>query len=167
MIQFFKRYATPFITGFFLVSLVTGIALFFHTGPQAFRGMHEWLSMVLVLPFALHIWKNWRPMVSYFRHAPMVVALALTAVASVPFFLPASEGNAASGPPAFRFAATALHNPADKVAPLLGTDTAALTAQMTEAGYRFATPDQPLDEVAKASGKDGNALMALLTEPRG
>ena len=58
------RYATPFTTGLFLVSLVSGVALFFHVGPAAFHGMHEWLSMVLILPFVLHMWRNWRPMLS-------------------------------------------------------------------------------------------------------
>lgn len=57
------RYATPFISGLFLVSLISGIALFFHLGNATFRGMHEWLSMVLILPFVLHLWKNWRPLV--------------------------------------------------------------------------------------------------------
>ncbi len=45
----FSRYATPFITGLFLVSLISGIALFFHVGPGGFHGMHEWLSMLLIL----------------------------------------------------------------------------------------------------------------------
>ncbi|MCB1455931.1 MAG: DUF4405 domain-containing protein, partial [Nitratireductor sp.] len=56
-----SRYATPFISGLFLVSLISGIALFFHVGPSGFHGMHEWLSMVLIAPFVLHLWKNWKP----------------------------------------------------------------------------------------------------------
>jgi hypothetical protein len=55
-----SRYATPLITGLFIVSLVSGVALFFHLGSAWFHSMHEWLSMVLILPFVLHIWKNWR-----------------------------------------------------------------------------------------------------------
>ncbi|HSO47757.1 MAG TPA: DUF4405 domain-containing protein [Rhizobiaceae bacterium] len=54
------RYATPLTSGLFAVSLISGVALFFHLGQAAFHGMHEWLSMVLILPFALHLWKNWR-----------------------------------------------------------------------------------------------------------
>lgn len=167
MIQLCNRYATPLLTGFFTVTLVTGTALFFHIGPQAFRGLHEWLSLALLLPFALHLWKNWRPMRAYFRHAPMAIALALTAAAALPFLLPTGEGATAGGPPAFRFAATALHNPVAEVAPLLGLDAQALTARLATEGYRFDRPDQPLDEVAVASGKDGNALMALLLAEAG
>ena len=48
-----NRYATPLITGLFLVSMISGIALFFHWGSAWFHGMHEWLSMVLIVPFVL------------------------------------------------------------------------------------------------------------------
>ena len=65
------RYATPLITGLFLVSLVSGIALFFHVGSAYFHSMHEWLSMVLIAPFILHIWKNWRAFLNYFKRSAM------------------------------------------------------------------------------------------------
>jgi hypothetical protein len=45
-----QRYATPLITGLFIVSLVSGVALFFHVGQAYFHGMHEWLSMILASP---------------------------------------------------------------------------------------------------------------------
>ena len=48
MSSLLSRYATPLTTGLFLVSLVSGIALFFHLGAAAFHGMHEWLSMALM-----------------------------------------------------------------------------------------------------------------------
>ena len=46
--------ATPFTTGLFLVSLISGIALFFHWESRVFHGMHEWLSMVLIAPFIIN-----------------------------------------------------------------------------------------------------------------
>lgn len=92
MTNVFNRYATPLITGLFLVSLISGIALFLHIGPAGFHGMHEWLSMVLILPFALHVWKNGRPMLANFRRAPMVVALVLSTVAALAFLVPPSGG---------------------------------------------------------------------------
>ena len=91
MPSLFNRYATPFITGLFLVSLVSGIALFFHIGPRGFHGMHEWLSMVLILPLGLHVWKNWRAFTVYFRHAPMAVALVVSTVAAAVFLMPSSQ----------------------------------------------------------------------------
>ncbi|MBP9181873.1 MAG: DUF4405 domain-containing protein [Fuscovulum sp.] len=166
MSRVLNAYATPFVTWFFVISLVTGVALFFHVGPTAFRGIHEWLSLVLILPFALHLWKNWRPMMCYLKHAPMAVALAVSLAMSVPFFL-ASGGDRAGGPPAMRFAASALAHPAEDLAPLFGTDAQALRDRLTAAGYAFATPDQPLADVAAAAGKTTNELLAVLMAPGG
>ncbi|MFZ2101600.1 MAG: DUF4405 domain-containing protein, partial [Oricola sp.] len=79
------RYATPLITGLFIVSLVSGVALFFHYGSAYFHSMHEWLSMVLIVPFVLHIWKNWRAFLNYFRRPPMAVASVVSLAAAVAF----------------------------------------------------------------------------------
>ena len=76
------KYATPFIAGLFLVSLVSGVALFFHVGNATFHGMHEWLSMVLILPFVLHLWKNWKPLFAYLSGAPMAIVESPTATLS-------------------------------------------------------------------------------------
>lgn len=53
-----NRYATPLTTGLFAVSAISGVALFFHLGSAYFHGMHEWLSMALLIPFGVHVWKN-------------------------------------------------------------------------------------------------------------
>ncbi len=99
MASLLLRYATPLITGLFLVSLISGVALFFHWGPGAFHGIHEWLSMVLILPFVLHLWKNWRPMTAYFKRAPMAIALGLSLLASLAFFIPLESATARQARP--------------------------------------------------------------------
>lgn len=166
MKTFFSRYATPLITGLFLVSLISGVALFFHWGSAYFHGMHEWLSMVLILPFALHIWKNWRPMTSYLRHAPMAIALALSVVAAVAFVVPAmsgGEGGGAGGrPPQFAVAQMVLSGRVADVAPVFGLTGDALAAKLTAAGLSVVAQDQTLAEVAEASGQDTNAVLAVL-----
>jgi hypothetical protein len=162
MTSLFNRYATPFITGFFLISLITGVALFVHVGPNAFREIHEILSLVLILPFAFHIWKNWRPMTSYFKHAPMAVALGLSLLACVPFFLESNTGETRSGPPAFAFATQAMAHSADEVAPLFDMTADEVRTKLTADGYVFATPDQALSDVAAAKGADANAVIAAL-----
>ncbi|MEZ5684819.1 MAG: hypothetical protein R3D78_02530 [Paracoccaceae bacterium] len=48
----------------------------------------EWLSMVLIVPFVLHIWKNWRPITIYLKRAPLWIALAVSTVAAAAFVLP-------------------------------------------------------------------------------
>ena len=159
-----SRYATPLTTGLFLVSLISGIALFFHYGTAAFRGMHEWLSMVLILPFVLHVWKNWRPFLTYFKRLPMALSLAICLVAGIAFAWPAITGTAsgAGGNPAFAMINVVAGGTPAQVAPLLGKTDADLVSALKQAGFTVTNPAAPLSEIAKASGKETMALMATL-----
>ncbi|MFQ6777248.1 DUF4405 domain-containing protein [Cereibacter sphaeroides] len=155
------RYATPFITGLFIVSLVSGLALFLHVGPSGFHAMHEWLSLLLIVPFVLHLWKNWRSLTNYFRRAPMAIALVLSLAMSAPFLLlsgPSKRG----GPPPFAFSHRILANPAAEVAPLLGVTPEELTARLGAAGIAVADADQPLSDAIQASGQPEMAAIAAL-----
>jgi hypothetical protein len=157
----FSRYATPFITGLFLVSLISGLALFFHVGPAGFHGMHEWLSLVLILPFVLHIWKNWRPMTNYFRGKPMAIGLALSLLAGAAFLLPLG-GDEAGGPPQFRLFSQVMKATPEALAPALGQTPESVAAALTAAGF-VPVPGQSLSEIATAAGKsDADVAAALI-----
>lgn len=161
-----NRYATPFITGLFLVSTVSGLALFFHIGPSGFHGMHEWLSLLLILPFVLHVWKNWRPLLGYMKHAPMGIALAVSLALGALFLIPAGRGPA-GGPPPFAFSHRLLGNTAGDLAPLLGTTSQELTARLATAGIPLADPATPLAEAIAASGRSEMQAIEVLLGPAG
>lgn len=154
------RYATPFITGLFIVSLVSGLALFFHIGPSGFRGMHEWLSLVLIVPFVLHIWKNWRPMLCYFKGVPFAVASVVSLVAAGVFLLPAGEGER-KGPPQFALVQMVLNSTVAEVAPLMDLTPEALTEKLTAAGINV-DPSLSLSAMAEAAGKTTMNLAQVL-----
>lgn len=160
-----SRYATPFTTGLFLVSLISGIALFFHYGTAAFRGMHEWLSMVLILPFLLHVWKNWRPFLAYFKRLPMALSLAACLIAGLVFAWPAITGSAsgAGGNPAVAMVNVVAAGTPTQVAPLLGKTDADLVSALREAGFTAAETSKPLSQIATGSGKNTMELMATLS----
>ena len=160
-----KRYATPLITTFFVVSLVSGLALFFHVGGQAWHGIHEWLSVVLILPVALHLWKNWRPMVSYLKRTPMMVAFVAAVALSLPFFMVDTE-DARGGPPQFAFADRVFASNAAGVASVLGVPEEVIVARLDGAGFDMSSPDLPLREIAALSGKNAFELSAVLTLPQ-
>ena len=160
----FSRYATPLTTGLFLASLVSGVALFFHWQQAAFHGMHEWLSMVLVLPFALHVWKNWRAFITYFRRPPMAVALGLSLAAAIAFAWPAltSAGPARSGPPQFAVLEAVGAARLEQMATLFGHDAQSLIAGLRDRGYTVASASKTFDEIAAASGKSNRDIMGAL-----
>ena len=155
-----NRYATPFITGLFLVSLVSGLALFLHVGPAGFHGMHEWLSLLLIVPFALHLWKNWRPMKTYLRHAPMAVATAVSVALAAVFLLPG--GQAGAGNPAFALLGRVTQSSPAELAPLLDSTPEALLAALNGAGITVTDADQPMGPVATAAGKTTMDIAAAL-----
>ncbi|WP_339109145.1 DUF4405 domain-containing protein [Thioclava sp. GXIMD4216] len=164
MRSFFFRYATPLITGLFLVSLVSGVALFFHWQMGWFHSMHEWLSMVLIVPFVLHLWRNWRPLMNYMKKAPMALALAASLVAALAFAIPATSGTGtAKGgrPPQFALAQKLLEAPLSEVAPVLDTTPEDILARLTSAGYQ-GTADQSATQIAEASGTSADTVARLL-----
>lgn len=165
MLSLFNRYATPFITGLFLISLVTGVALYFHIGPSGFRGMHEILSLVLILPFALHLWRNWRPFVCYFKHAPMTIALVLSLAMAVPFLLPSGASEGGERAAMFGLIQKVMNATPAQVAPVLHTTEAELTKALTDAGLTV-IPDQTLADMAKAAGKSEADLASVLVALR-
>lgn len=162
MDSFLQRYATPLTTGLFVISTVSGIALFFHWQPGAFRGMHEWLSLVLLLPFGLHVWKNWRPLVGYLRRGTLILPLVACAVIAVPFAVSGLAGGSAGGNPAMRTLHLMATTPLEDLAPVLKSTPEALRARLAEKGYTVAPDAQTLGAIASASGTDALDLVVVL-----
>ncbi|WP_210527198.1 DUF4405 domain-containing protein [Rubellimicrobium arenae] len=161
MPRLLQRYATPLITGLFLVSLISGVGLFLGLGQSIFHEMHEILSMVLILPFALHVWKNWRPLANYFGRTPMTVGLVASALAALAFAMQSGEAGA-GGPPQFALASAVLDHSPSEVAPLLGSTSETLVEQLTAAGFTVQGPDETLTDIAQASGRDQFELVQAI-----
>lgn len=161
-----NRYATPVTTGLFAVSGISGIALFFHLTPAAFHGMHEWLSMVLLIPFALHIWKNWAALVGYVRRRTLMIPLALCLVAALPFAIPAMIGEGSGGNPAFKTIALLTETPLKNLSPILKTTPEKLITGLAQQGYDVRSSDITLAAVAASAGEDPNALLFALIAQR-
>lgn len=157
------RFATPLTTGLFLVSTVSGVALFFHWASGAFHSMHEWLSMVLLVPVGLHIWKNWRGILGYVRSRALFAPLAVSILVALPF---AYNGLAAGGPggnPAFRVVALMTQARVADLAPALKSTPYALLAELRRQGFRADSADQTLAAVAQASGRAPSDPLFALT----
>ena len=164
MRSFLMRYATPLTAGLFLVSAISGVALFLGWQQGLFHEMHEILSLALLVPVAVHIWRNWRPLLNYFRHAAMPVALAASLVAAG-FFAVGSSGPSGGGNPAFALVAAAQNAPLSSLAPVLGLDEAALFQRLEKAGYGAAAPTDTLAGIAEQNHVEAFAVLATLTGP--
>ncbi|SOC85035.1 hypothetical protein SAMN05421890_3526 [Ensifer adhaerens] len=157
------RYATPALTSLFVVSLISGVIIFFHLGPAWLHGVHEWLSMVLILPFVLHMWRNWRPFVNYFKRTAMPVSLAAGVAAVAAFGLvPAGAEGERSGPPQFALAATMVAATPAAVAPVLGVSPEVLVDSLKAAGFDAADAATSMKSMAEANGKSSTDVYKVL-----
>jgi hypothetical protein len=162
---FLNRYATPLTTGLFLISTISGVALFFRWQPRAFHAMHEWLSLLLLAPIIFHLWKNWRPLTSYAKRGWLLIPLVLSIAAAVPF---AWSGltSTGGGNPAFRIIPVIAKARLTDLAPILRTTPEALLASLREKGYAVASTDQTLDAVATAAGVPPSEILLKLIPAR-
>lgn len=157
------RYATPFTVGLFLVSTISGVALFFHLGSKYFHEMHEWLSMLLLLPVVFHIQKNWTSMTGYFRRKTIWMPTLLSLTGGLIFVVMAwnSPGRPPS-PSAKLLGAQSIAS----LAPIMGTNATELQSRLTAKGY-VVVPADTLDAVAKRAGKPIDRVLGELTSPIG
>lgn len=166
MDSFTNRFATPLTTGLFAVSTISGLALFFHWLPAVFHGMHEWLSLVLLVPFALHVARNWRPLVGYARRGTLILPLLASVVLAVPFAVAGLSDSSGGGNPAIRTMRLMTGTPLADLAPVLKTTPEALRATLTARGFTIAPTDDTLDAIAATSGHSAQELfLAVLPGP--
>lgn len=154
-----NRYATPFTIGLFVVSTISGVALFFHLGPKYFHGMHEWLSMLLLLPVVFHIQKNWPGMKGYFKRKTIWMPTLLSLAGALVFV--ALAWNSPGRPPSPSAKLLGAQSIAS-LAPMMGSTPAGLEAKLLEKGYSAKGTDT-LEAVAKKAGKPIDVVIGELT----
>lgn len=164
MKKFADRFATPAMTGLFLVSGVSGIALFFHWMPSLFHGMHAWLSMILFIPFVFHMWKNWNALVGYFHRKTLALPIAVSFLAAAAFAFSALNA-APGGNPAFRALPLLSHARLIDLAPILHTTADDLAETLRQRGMTVTSNEETLDAVAARADTSANQLLLALLPP--
>jgi hypothetical protein len=162
--SFTSRFATPLTTGLFVVSAVSGVALFFRWASPAFHSMHEWLSLVLLVPFVLHVSKNWKSLVGYGRRGTLLVPLLAAFVVALPFAWSGLTGPVRG--PAQRLVPVMTQARLSDLAPVLRTTPDALLAALRQRGFDARSADETLATVAATSGRPATeALFAVTPAP--
>ena len=160
------RLATPLTTGLFAVSVVSGVALFFHWLPGAFHSMHVWLSMVLLLPFALHVWRNWNQLLGYAKRGTLVLPLVASLAVAAPFAVYGLSGAGGRGNPGFRTMALMTQTRLTELAPVQSSTPDALLAPLRQQGFLANSTEETLETVGAASGKPPSQVLLAVMPPR-
>lgn len=156
------RYGTPFTVGLFLVSTVSGVALFFHLGTNLFREMHEILSLVLLAPVILHMWRNWNGFKNYFRRSAMPISLGLCLIAAGAYVYD-GWSKPSGGNPAIALMGAAQKAPLSQLAPVLGLEADAAVKRLQDAGFGTVDSSDTVAGLAAKAKTSPMAIMARLT----
>ena len=158
------RYGTPFTLGLFLISTISGLFLYFHLWTNLFREMHEILSLILLIPVVVHIWRNWPVFANYFRRRAMPMSLAVCLILAAPFVY---EGlsKPSGGNPAFALMMAAQKVSLTKLAPVLGLDEASALKRLRDAGFTDVAGSDTIAAIAVRAKTSPMAILAQLTAP--
>jgi len=160
-VKFINRFGTPFTTGLFVVSVISGVALFFHWELGLFHAMHEWLSITLLVPFALHVWKNWNAILAYARRGTLFIPLIISFIAAVPFAV-SGFGTGGGRNPVSKLVPLIARAPLSDLAPILKTTPDVLLTKLQKRGYEVQSSNQTPDSIAKKSGKQASEILSAL-----
>jgi hypothetical protein len=160
-----NRLSTPLTVGFFAVSAISGVALFFHWAQGTFHEMHEWLSMVLLLPFILHLWRNWRALVAYAARGALYLPVGVTLLVALLFATSAMSGGGRGGPPSRTVVELMTKSSLADLAPVLKTTPEHLLTALRQRGYVVNSTDETLAAVASSTGIPAPELLFSLLSP--
>jgi cytochrome b561 len=93
-----RDWVTPIAIGAFLISAVTGVAIFFHIDTGLAKFAHEWLSWLLLIAVVLHVLVNLFGFKRYFTNWRSLTIMAVSVLVVVASFA-ISGGRGAGGPP--------------------------------------------------------------------
>jgi hypothetical protein len=126
--------------------------------------MHEILSMLLIVPFVFHVWRNWATLLSYFSRKPMWIATAVSLVLAAPFV---AEGyfKSDSGDPRMAVFSAVNNASLSAVAGLAKIDEAAAVERLKAAGYAGAAVGDSVAELAARAGTDAFDVVGAVLAP--
>lgn len=158
MSSFLARYSTPLTAGLFAVSAISGLFLFLNTGQSLFHEMHEWLSVVLLVPFIVHVWRNWPALIGYARRRTLVWPLLISVFAALAFAAQGMNAAPRGGSP-FRAVQALTRAPLTQLAPIVGTTPEALLSKLRGMGVAVDSPASTFDQVAIAAHRSPAELL--------
>ena len=157
-----REWATPLTMGSFVISAVTGVAIFFHIRIGMVGPAHEWLSWFLVLGGIFHVVTNWKPVISYSSKPISASIIAVFLILSVLAFIPIGEKKAR---PLHLAGNALLDTSLQTVALVAKEDSRKLMEKLRGKGVLVENTEQTIQEIAVQSDKTGRVLLGLIFAP--
>jgi hypothetical protein len=157
-----RKWATPLVIAAFIISAVTGILMFFHTGPGLVKPVHEWLSWALVTAAVLHSAVNWKQFLGYFRRMPGMGIVSAGAI--VMLFTLLYPGGARSGNPAMKITKALGSASLETVAGVAKLSPEAAIEKLQKHGISVSGTDMSISRIAVQNGKKDITVLGTLFE---
>ena len=158
-----RDWATPITIGAFLLMAVTGVLMFFHLDTGLNKEAHECLVWAMVTGVALHSMANWGALSRHLGRPSAQAIVGLFALVLAGSFFIQPDPN--EGSPVKLVMGTMLAAPLSQVAGLSSQSPQALVDKLTQAGFKVASPEQSLSDIAgKARDQQMKALRLALSK---
>lgn len=161
-----RSWATPVTIGSFVISMVTGIVLFFHLDLGLAKPAHEWLSWFMLLGVIMHLIINWKAFKNYFSKRIPVAVIAAFVILTVLSLLPLTGGSEGGGGNRRAAMSAIMHTveeaPLSTLAALAKTTPEALVERLQQQGLTIDNAEQTLDDVAAENGKEASQLIPVI-----
>ena len=159
-----KNYVTAISAALFLIVAGSGLAMFFGTGEDLVKEMHEWLAVIFVVAIGLHVVRNWGGMMTYFRRGTIIAPVAVAAVAAAAFIVPAAlSGRDNPMPVLFRSLEQANLEDLGRVLELPAEGIADILEQK---GFTVRSADLSVSQIAADSGRPPKAALMTIVQAK-
>jgi hypothetical protein len=169
MRQFVNKWGSTLIFASFVITSVTGVLLYFRVRASPIEELHIWIGFLMIAGALLHIARNWRQFLGYFRRPAFYAGLALTVLIGAWFSYPvllgtetAGEGGRPDMRSAFAISQAVAGAALSDLAPLAHTDANGLMAKLAGLGITVSDPTATLQSIADTAGKTPQELAAAL-----
>jgi len=157
-----REWVTPIAIGAFLISAVTGVAIFFHIDTGLAKFAHEWLSWLLLIAVLLHIGANFFGFKRYFsggRGLTIITASLLIVAAS--FAISGGE-RGAGGPPQMAPARALARAPLSVLAQVAKISPEELRSRLAKANLPAPTSDE--QSLSDLTGPDRHKQIHVMAD---
>jgi len=154
--------STLLATMFGVVS-ITGVMMFFKIRIFSTEALHIWLGLAFVVISLLHLAKNWKGFLSYFKKSSTLISLASGLfVVALFIVVPMFDSQVKSISPKSQMMSAMMNSSLEKVAIFLEIDSAIMLKNLNEKSHIVASSRQSVHEIAQANHKSNEEILKIV-----
>lgn len=158
-----REWVTPIAVGAFLISAVTGVAIFFHIDTGLAKVAHEWLSWLLLFAVLLHVGANFFGFKRYFSSGKALALMGVAMLVLVASFMPlGGERGGEGGKPFMKPVRALAAAPLSTLAAVAKISPEQLRERLAKANVPAPTSDA--QSLADLVGPDGRKQMHIMAD---